>query len=63
MGKLTTEVFNESCCDGGACSIEPQSAQYCGCDAGCKPKPFVCERHQYEARIKELEEAIKRCED
>jgi hypothetical protein len=28
--------------------VEPvaESAQNCGCDMGCKPKPHYCERHQ-----------------
>jgi len=34
MGKLTEEVFNESCCDGGICDVSGQSAQSCGCDPG-----------------------------
>ena len=44
MGQLTSEVFNESCCDGGAVR-HYESAQPCGCDAGAK---WVCERHQGE---------------
>lgn len=52
MGKLTTTVFNESCCDGGACSTE-LSAQSCGCDMGCKPEPHYCERHRIERELKE----------
>lgn len=52
--------FGESCCDGGSCNTEPLSTQYCGCDPGCKPKPYLCERHRYEAMIKELE---VKCED
>lgn len=42
--------FGESCCDGGECNTR-QSAQPCGCDPGCKPKPHICERHQMEAEI------------
>lgn len=38
--------FAESCCDGGACDTSGQSAQPCGCDMGCKPKPYFCERHR-----------------
>lgn len=44
MGRLTNEPFRESCCDGGSCT-NMQSAQPCGCDAGCKPEPHVCEWH------------------
>lgn len=36
MGKLTSDVFNESCCDGGVCDVSGQSAQPCGCDPGIK---------------------------
>lgn len=32
MGPLTKEVFNESCCDGGATTCNQDSAQPCGCD-------------------------------
>lgn len=42
MGKLTTEVFNPSCCEGGAYSSD-MSAQSCGCDKGAN---WVCERHR-----------------
>jgi hypothetical protein len=48
MGRLTEVVFNESCCDGGACSSD-MSCQPCGCDKGCKGGPYVCERHLAEA--------------
>jgi hypothetical protein len=43
VGKLTSEVFAESCCDGGACSTEYESARPCGCDPGAK---WVCEQHR-----------------
>lgn len=43
MGRLTDEVFNESCCDGGECTPRKQSARSCGCDPGAN---WVCERHQ-----------------
>lgn len=39
MGKLTEEVFNESCCDGGATS-DVFSCQPCGCDPGAN---HICE--------------------
>jgi NTP pyrophosphatase (non-canonical NTP hydrolase) len=42
MGKLTSEVFNEACCDGGAASANSMSAQPCGCDPGAK---WVCKMH------------------
>jgi hypothetical protein len=46
MGKLTKEVFNESCCDGGCMNLDPQkSAQPCGCDEGAN---WMCERHKAE---------------
>lgn len=41
MGKLTQEVFNESCCDGGAMCMD--SAQPCGCD---RKANWVCEVHR-----------------
>lgn len=28
--------------------IQHESAQFCGCDMGCKPEPHICERHQAE---------------
>jgi len=43
MGKLTTEVFNESCCDGGECRPQDLSAQSCGCDKGAN---WVCAEHR-----------------
>jgi len=45
MGKLTSKVFNESCCDGGECGTNDLSAKPCGCDVGAK---WVCQRHQEE---------------
>lgn len=45
MGKLTSEVFNESCCDGGICATTRESAQPCGCDKGAG---WVCQRHREE---------------
>src|SRR4051812_6168366 len=53
MGRLTEVVFNESCCDGGACSSD-MSAQPCGCDKGCKGGPYVCERHRAEEEATRL---------
>ena len=41
MGKLTSEVFNESCCDGGA-GCNAMSAQPCGCDPGAN---YKCKIH------------------
>lgn len=68
MGKLTPEVFNESCCDGGECSPNDNSARPCGCDPGLKPKPWVCQRHQIElemlqTRMKALAEELKEKSD
>lgn len=42
MGKLTEEVFDPSCCDGGACSTS-ESAQPCGCDSGAN---WTCSFHK-----------------
>ena len=54
MGKLTSDVFNESCCDGGV-GNEHESARPCGCDPGCKttqwPAGRPCERHQAEGIV------------
>lgn len=61
MGKLTTEVFNESCCDGGGTNCH-ESAQPCGCDMGCKPKPHYCERHEAERKLAEAEAYIANLE-
>lgn len=44
MGKLTPEIFNESCCDGGECN--KNSAMPCGCDPGAK---HVCAQHTLKA--------------
>lgn len=46
MGKLTKEVFNESCCDGGFTS-NSRSAQPCGCDEGAG---WTCKVHQEQQR-------------
>jgi hypothetical protein len=46
MGKLTEEVFNESCCDGGACDTTGQSAKTCGCDPGAG---WVCAKCREDA--------------
>lgn len=54
--------FAESCCDGGACSTA-ESAQPCGCDTGCKPKPHYCADHQYKRAIPLLQEAIEMADD
>jgi hypothetical protein len=32
--------------DQASTSVPPPSAQPCGCDPGCKPKPYVCEEHR-----------------
>lgn len=42
MGKLTSEPFIESCCDGGA-TCNATSALPCGCDTGA---PWVCQEHR-----------------
>jgi len=62
MGKLTEEVFNPSCCEGGATS-EKESAQPCGCDLGAG---WVCSAHQQVSlsdilmRLIQLEEKLNR---
>lgn len=60
MGRLTPEVFPESCCDGGACSND-LSAQPCGCDPGLKRDGkivgHVCDRHTEEGRLASREAA------
>jgi NTP pyrophosphatase (non-canonical NTP hydrolase) len=43
LSKLTSEVFNESCCDGGSTSTCHESAKTCGCDPGAH---WVCKVHQ-----------------
>lgn len=44
MSADLTKPFAESCCDGGACAANTQSAQPCGCDPGCKN--YKCEQHR-----------------
>jgi hypothetical protein len=60
MGKLTTETFNESCCDGGETTLSDMSCRSCGCDPGLKPKPWVCERHRVEAMLEEAKNETQR---
>lgn len=43
MGKLTTEVFDPSCCEGGVCETNSMSAQSCGCDPGAN---WTCSYHR-----------------
>lgn len=52
MGKLTTEVFNESCCDGGATNPNDMSAQPCGCDPGANYISPHCKLHQIVKMVK-----------
>lgn len=40
-----TKPFAESCCDGGECYVNDNSAQPCGCDKGAN---WICQRHQDE---------------
>jgi hypothetical protein len=42
-----TKPFSESCCDGGATTLNDMSAQSCGCDKGAN---HLCERHLRENR-------------
>ena len=53
------DPFGASCCDGGECNISKMSAQPCGCDKGCRPKPYVCERHRMEAAVRAEMEAAE----
>lgn len=57
MGRLIDEVFNPSCCDGGAASNDNSCAS-CGCDKGAN---WVCQRHRIEQeaidKMKELRDA------
>lgn len=50
MGKLTEEIFNPSCCDGGETCLDDNSAQNCGCDKGAN---YKCEWHRntYETAV------------
>ena len=43
MGKLTPEIFNESCCDGGSSGDCHTSAKMCGCDPAAG---WTCARHR-----------------
>ena len=43
MEKLTTEIFNEACCDGGETSLNDRSSRPCGCDPGAN---WMCQRHK-----------------
>lgn len=52
MGKLTSEIFNESCCDGGATNCH-QSSQPCGCDPGLN---WYCSQHKFKAAVQRLME-------
>lgn len=45
MGKLTADVFSESCCDGGQ-GANYKSARSCGCDPGIG---WVCQVHEVKA--------------
>jgi hypothetical protein len=57
MGKLTNEIFNESCCDGGECSTSYESAQPCGCDKGAN---HLCEQHKgFKLTQAEIEDIIE----
>jgi hypothetical protein len=60
MGKLTEEVFNESCCDGGSTSIGTKSCQPCGCDEGAN---HLCALHAKEKLHRELKEKFKGIEE
>lgn len=48
MGRLTQEIFNESCRDGGECSLQKASARPCGCDPGAKHR---CQHHQHQYEL------------
>jgi hypothetical protein len=53
----TTEGFKPSCCEGAA-GANCMSAQPCGCDPGCRPKPHVCEQHRVQEQALDILEAI-----
>lgn len=40
--------FADSCCDGGSTTLGTESCRPCGCDLGCKPKPYFCAEHRYQ---------------
>lgn len=62
MGQLTKEPFRESCCDGGAQKDNENSAQPCGCDSGCKPRPHLCNWHWEQQANLEKDQAYKRAQ-
>lgn len=47
MSANPEKPFDPSCCEGGGCSDNKQSAQPCGCDQGAE---WVCEFHQAEPK-------------
>jgi hypothetical protein len=57
-----TEGFKPSCCEGPACidaaGANERSAQPCGCDPGCRPKPYVCQEHLVREEALDILEAI-----
>lgn len=57
MGKLTTEIFNESCCDGGACSTFHESTRPCGCDPGAD---HLCAEHKLDFIKESMHYMLKR---
>lgn len=57
MGKLTKEIFNESCCDGGECATTHQSARPCGCDPGAN---WVCLIHQLQLKAERIDSGLKK---
>lgn len=55
------DPFGPSCCDGGSGSDSHQSAQHCGCDMGCKPKPWYCRQHAWLEQVREeIREELER---
>ena len=56
MGKLTFEVFTESCCDGDSSSPNDMSARSCGCDPGAN---WLCTRHQVEEEIRRAQSEVQ----
>lgn len=42
-----TKPFAPACCEGAA-AANLNSAQPCGCDPGCGPRGYLCERHRSE---------------
>lgn len=60
MSADLTKPFAPSCCEGGGCSDNKQSAQPCGCDKGAD---WICEVHKAELAIQEAFDRAERIFD